>query len=105
MAALTFLLGALLAVSLFFSLLWSLYKSASRPGKARAVHLACAALTVSGIALIDQGLVLAGFWSGMLLAVFAALALFLERRWSRLFPLAQLCLSAALVAGLPFKEG
>ncbi len=96
------LTGILIAMGVFTALGWSVAQAAQSGGRARTAHLAHAAFILLGMTLISlQFPILARIAGGGLLAI-AAIVIWFEERWSKLFPLFGAAFGAALLLGLPF---
>ena len=96
------LLGATMAVAVFFAMLWSVVQAVRRRGLLRWGHLGAAVATLALFAIASRE---APFqWlqiAGGLMATGALAALVAERGWTRLLPLIQAVFGGAMVAGLP----
>ncbi|MGM0583605.1 MAG: hypothetical protein ACQEUZ_03010 [Pseudomonadota bacterium] len=96
------LAGILAAAALFAALLWSLAQSFRERGPLRLAHIAAIAATILVMAFLTWRMPLPAQAAGAALALAGLTLLFLERRWNRLLPLAQLLAGLAVAAGLPF---
>jgi hypothetical protein len=102
MTILHLLLGATLAVSIFFAMLWSVVQAVRHRRWLRWGHLGAALATVALFALASFEVSFLGLQAaGGALAACALVALIAESGWTRLLPLIQVAFGGAMVAGLP----
>jgi cytochrome bd-type quinol oxidase subunit 1 len=100
------LIGIVLAACLFAALLWSIYRAVTLTGTPRVVHAFLAISTIIVVCAVTwdfHAMMLSG---GITCAVTAFIALWQERRWSKLLPLVQLLLGlGATYAGYALLAG
>lgn len=96
------LAAIVLAAALFGATLWSFAQIVQARGALRIAHGAAFLCTLAGMACLSLAEPDLAMLAGGALALAALVAAALERRWSRLLPLAQLAFAGALLARLPF---
>ncbi|MEM9011786.1 MAG: hypothetical protein AAGE18_11195 [Pseudomonadota bacterium] len=98
------LAGIVIAVGVFGATLWSFAQILLARGALRWTHGLSLLATIAGMAAITLVSPPAALAAGAALVLSAAVAGWLERRWTRLLPILQIVFGLALATGLPFAE-
>ncbi len=100
------LIGVALAACLFAALLWSVYQAVTQSGMHRVVQGFLAISTVIVVAAVTWDLHAMLVSGGITCSVLGLIALWYERRWSKLLPFVQLLLGlGATYAGYALLAG
>lgn len=95
--------GALIAASLFASLLWSAQRVFATTGRTRTAHALLVLAIIATMAALSAEAPVPTQAMGFLLILAAVQTGWQDRGWSRLLCLPPVALGAICVAGLPFQ--
>ena len=104
MTILNLLIGLTLIIPIFAAFIWSAAQSFRQTGWLQYAHAASGALTLLGMATISYKIETAAQFTGLLLGTAAAIAIWQEYGWSKLFPLVLLLLAIVLILKIPFVQ-
>ena len=96
------LLGILIAATLFGALMWCGYRAYETKGLAQYANLATVLLTIFAMAALSFESETASRAMGAQLCITSLVAMWSDKGWSRLLPLALSAFGAVLTLGIPF---
>ncbi|MEO0999790.1 MAG: hypothetical protein AAFW69_04145 [Pseudomonadota bacterium] len=96
------LAGIVVAAGVFGATLFSLAQAVMQRGRLRWAHIALVVLGIAGMGTVSLIWPAAAVGVGAALIAAGAVAVWSEKRWSKLLPIFQAVFGLALVLGIPF---